>query len=362
MRVGILGGGQLARMLALAGHPLGLECVVLEPASDACASRVARQLVGAYDDPALLDELGDSDVVTYEFENVPVRSVEHLSARVAVFPPPRALATASDRLAEKALFDELRIPTTRFRPVATPAEARAAVDEVGLPAVLKTRREGYDGKGQVVIRARADIDAAFASLPSAAKILEEFVPFDREVSALAVRARDGATAFYPLTENRHRGGILRLSIARPGDPLESIACDYAGRILEALDYVGVLALELFAVRDGLVANELAPRVHNSGHWTIDAAQTSQFENHLRAILGYPLGSTAPRARAAMINFVGDAPMPQQVLRHPGAHLHLYGKESRPGRKVGHATVTAASDAALDATISAMAALPGVDLR
>jgi 5-(carboxyamino)imidazole ribonucleotide synthase len=360
--VGILGGGQLARMLALAGHPLGVRCIALDPSPDACAGAVAERLTGGYEDPDLLDALARrADVVTYEFENVSSDSVERIAARVPVFPSARALATSADRLREKTLFSDLGIPTPRYCAVDSLADLDAAVEALGLPAVLKTRREGYDGKGQVVITSRADVPRAFESLPARPKILEEFVRFDREVSAIAVRGRSGETAFYPVTENVHRGGILRLSMPRPQDPATAAACDYAGRLLAAFDYVGVLALELFVVGDRVLANEFAPRVHNSGHWTIDGGSTSQFENHLRAILGLPLGETRVVGHVAMLNFVGVLPEAGDVLSHPGAHLHLYDKAPRPGRKVGHVTLRADSDATLRDAVAALSQLPGVDL-
>jgi 5-(carboxyamino)imidazole ribonucleotide synthase len=362
VNVGILGGGQLARMLALAGHPLDIHCLVLDPSSDACAGAVSEHLIGAYDDPELLEELARrSDVVTYEFENVSSDSVRRLASRVPVFPSAQALATSADRLLEKSLFVDLGIPTPMFRAVESLVDLESAVADMSLPAVLKTRREGYDGKGQVVIHATADMSGALASLPAGPKILEEFVRFDREVSAIAVRGRDGSVAFYPVTENLHRGGILRLSIPRPSDPATAAACDYARRLLDALDYVGVLALELFVVGDRVLANEFAPRVHNSGHWTIDAAETSQFENHLRAILGLPLGGTRAMCHAAMLNFIGVAPEPAEALCHPDARLHLYGKAPRVGRKVGHVTVRADTMAELERRVAALSRLPGVDV-
>ena len=357
MIVGIVGGGQLARMLALAGHPLGLEFVFLDPAPDACAAPLGRHLLGPYGDAALLAQLaGQASVVTYEFENVAAENVEYLSGLTTVHPNANALATARDRLREKNLFRTLSIPTPAFAPVDTRAELERAVGEIGVPAVVKTRTLGYDGKGQAVLRRAGDLDAAWARLGGAPLIVESFVPFDREVSVIAVRARNRETRFYPLAENTHRGGILSLSLSRPDDPMEALAQDYARRLLDALDYVGVLALELFQTGDQLLANEFAPRVHNSGHWTIEGAETSQFENHLRAILGWPLGSTAPRGCAAMVNFIGVMPETSRVLAIPGAHLHDYRKAPRPGRKIGHATVRADEAGALQAGLDQLLAL------
>jgi 5-(carboxyamino)imidazole ribonucleotide synthase len=354
LHVGVLGGGQLGRMLALAGYQLGLRFRFLEPAADAPAGHLAEHMAGSYDDPATLDRFAAGlDVVTYEFENVPVAAAAHLAQRVPVYPPPGALSTAQDRLEEKRLFRQLGIYTPVFSPVDSRRELDEAVREIGLPGVLKTRRLGYDGKGQALLRNTADIKAAWRMLGSQALIYEEYVPFVRELSILAVRGRDGATACYPLVENHHRDGILRLSLApAPACPpaLQTLAEEYAGRVLERLNYVGVLAIELFQVGNALLANEMAPRVHNSGHWTIEGAVTSQFENHLRAVCGLPLGDTAPRDYAAMINLIGALPDRAAVLAIPGAHLHDYGKAPRPGRKLGHITLVEDDRAALDAKI------------
>lgn len=352
--VGVLGGGQLGRMLALAGYPLGLRFRVLEPAADAPAGHLAEHMAGSYDDPATLDRFAAGlDVVTYEFENVPVVAAAHLAQRVPVYPPPTALSTAQDRLEEKRLFRQLGIYTPAFSPVDSRRELDDAVRELGLPGMLKTRRLGYDGKGQALLRTPADIKTAWQALGSQPLIYEEYVPFERELSILAVRGRDGATACYPLVENHHRDGILRLSLAPAPDcppALQALAEEYAGRVLDWLDYVGVLAIELFQVGDTLLANEMAPRVHNSGHWTIEGAVTSQFENHLRAVCGLPLGDTASRGHAAMINLIGALPDRATVLAIPGAHLHDYGKAPRAGRKLGHITLVEADHAALQAKI------------
>jgi 5-(carboxyamino)imidazole ribonucleotide synthase len=359
MIVGILGGGQLARMLALAGHPLGLKFIVLDPVDDACAAPVAEQLKGAYDDQALLAQLGKrADVVTYEFENVPVTAVEFLADKVAVCPLPQALAMAQDRLSEKNLFRELDIPTPEFAAIDTLADLEQAMAKIGYPAVLKTRTQGYDGKGQEMLRKPEDLAAAWQCLAGVPAIVEAFVPFERELSIIAVRSSTGEMICYPLSENTHRDGILRLSIARPDEALQARAVEYAERLLDRLGYVGVLALELFQVGNELLANEFAPRVHNSGHWTQDGAETSQFENHLRAILGLPLGATDAIGHAAMINLVGAIPATVDVLVNTHAHLHLYGKEPRPGRKVGHINLCAQSQAELEAEIKIIQKLSG----
>ncbi|MBX3271489.1 MAG: 5-(carboxyamino)imidazole ribonucleotide synthase [Sandaracinaceae bacterium] len=352
--IGILGGGQLGRMLALAGHPLGHSFVVLTPERDAPAAAVAETIVADYDDPRALAALAARvEVVTYEFENVPAAAVATLSPRVPVRPGGEALVVASDRLNEKARFRELGIPTAPFASVESAAELEAAVRDIGLPGVLKTRRLGYDGKGQRVLQSRRDVEGAFTGLGAVPLLYEGFVAFRRELSIVAVRGLDGEVAFYPLVENRHEGGILRFTRAPAADvpaALQARAEGYARALLESLDYVGVLALELFDDGTELLANEIAPRVHNSGHWTIEGAETSQFENHLRAILGAPLGSCAARGQSAMINLIGDAPDPLAIQAVPGAHLHLYGKAPRPGRKLGHVTVTAPDAATLDARV------------
>ena len=378
--VGILGGGQLGRMLALAGYPLGLRFQVLEPAVAAPAGVLAPQIVAGYDDAAALARLVAAvEVVTYEFENVPVAAARALARRVPVYPPPAALEAAQDRLAEKEFFRSLGIATAPFASVETRADLEAAAAAIGLPAVLKTRRLGYDGKGQALLRSPADLEKGWSLLGGAPLILEGFVPLVRELSILAARGRDGATVCYPLVENHHRDGILRLSRApAPGltPVLQAAAEAIATRAMAALDYIGVLAIELFALEEpgprsqgqgggeyglasGLVVNEMAPRVHNSGHWTIEGAETSQFENHLRAVVGLPLGSTAARGHAAMLNIIGEAPDPAAVLAVPGAHLHLYGKAPRPGRKLGHITLRADDPAAVEAGIAALCTLPGV---
>ena len=345
--VGILGGGQLARMMALSGAPLGLRFLVMDTVADACAGQFAPLLVGDYrDESALAEFAGKVDVATFDFENVPAESAEWLSARVPVFPNPRALAVAQDRLAEKTLFRELGIPVPEFAAVSDRAGLDAALAAVGTPCILKTRRLGYDGKGQFRIRSLADANAAWEALGAQAGkvglIVEAFVPFERELSVVAVRGRDGEFRTWPLTWNWHVDGVLSASLApaRVEPALADTAIAHARRLAERLDYVGVFALELFC-RDGvLLANELAPRVHNSGHWTLEGAETSQFQNHLRAVLGLPLGSTAMLGHACMLNWIGEMPEAGPVLAEPGGHWHDYGKEPRAGRKVGHATVRA----------------------
>ncbi len=345
--VGILGGGQLARMLALSGAPLGLRFLVMDTGDDACAGQFAPLLVGDYRDEAALAEFAAKvDVATFDFENVPAESAHWLAERVPVFPNPGALALTQDRLAEKTLFRELDIPVPDFADVATRAQLDDAVARIGTPCILKTRRLGYDGKGQFRIKSPADVDAAWDALGAQADtvglILEGFVAFQRELSVVAVRGRDGKFRAWPLTENWHVDGVLSASLApaRVDASLHTMALSHARAIAERLGYVGVFALELFC-RDGeLLANELAPRVHNSGHWTIEGAETSQFQNHLRAVLGLPLGDTAVRGVVSMLNWIGAMPDAAPVLSTAGGHWHDYGKQSRDGRKVGHATLRA----------------------
>ena len=351
--VGILGGGQLARMMALAGAPLGLRFLVMDTAADACAGQFAPLLVGDYRDESALAEFASKvDVATFDFENVPAESAEWLAQRVPVFPNPRALAVAQDRLVEKSLFRELGIPVGAFADVGSLDALRSEVDRLGGACILKTRRLGYDGKGQFRIKSPADVDAAWQALGAQAGtvglIVEAFIPFERELSVVAVRGRDGEFRTWPLTENWHVDGVLSASLApaQVDAALAHAAYAHARRLAESLDYVGVFALELF-YRDGeLLANEMAPRVHNSGHWTIEGAETSQFQNHLRAVLGLPLGETRTLGHACMLNWIGEMPDAASVLQEAGGHWHDYGKEPRAGRKVGHATLRADDAAAL----------------
>lgn len=360
MNVGILGGGQLARMLALAGHPLGFSFLVVDPSPQACAGAVTTHICADYGDPAALSRLArEADVVTYEFENVAASTLEQLAATRPVRPALRALLTARDRAMEKQLFGELGIATPRYRLIDREDDLAAALRHCGLPALLKTRTEGYDGKGQVFIRSASEAVTAWDQVGRRPAIIEQVIAFEREVSVIAARGIDGDVRFYPLAENIHREGILRLSRSRPDDPMQGLAREYAGKLLLALDYVGIIALELFEVDGALLANEFAPRVHNSGHWTIEGAATSQFENHLRAVAGLPLGDTHATAPTAMVNLISQMPDADRVLRHPGCHLHAYGKAARPGRKLGHITVTAPDAVELERRLDRLRNLPGV---
>jgi len=316
-------------MLGLAGLPLGLSFRFLDPSPDACAREVGELVVGAYGDPDALDRFVDgADVVTYEFENVPVEA----AVRVGAVPGAAALERGQDRLREKELFHSLGIPTARF----------GSLEETGLPAVVKSRRLGYDGKGQRLVDAPETVGDD--------EIAEELVQFDRELSIVGVRGRDGETRFWPVGENVHRDGILRVTRAPAANAPQAQAETICTALMDELDYVGVLAVELFDVGGRLLANELAPRVHNTAHWTIDGAATSQFENHLRAILGLPLGSTAG-ARCVMVNLIGSVPPIGELLALPGARVHLYGKAPRPGRKVGHVTLLDPTDETVDRAVA-----------
>ncbi len=360
-RIGVLGGGQLGRMLGLAGIPMGLRFTFLDPDPQSPAAAAGDLIVAPYDDAGALDRLAAScDVATVEFESVPAAAARRLASRVPMAPSPAALETAQDRVAEKSLFRELGIPVPEFAPIDSAVDVARALTAVGLPAILKTRRFGYDGKGQRLVRTPEEAQRAAAELGGTGLIAEQVVDFARELSVLAVRGRDGDIACYPLVENIHKGGILRLSRAPAPDlqpVLQARAEGHALRVLEHLDYVGVLAIEFFDDgAGGLIASEMACRVHNSGHWTIEGAATSQFENHLRAILGLPLGATAAAGCSAMINLIGEIPDAAQqaaILGVPGAHLHRYGKSPRAGRKVGHITVCAADAATLDRRVHAI---------
>jgi len=350
MRIGIIGAGQLGQMLGFAARDLGVECRFLDPSISPPARVCGDVLQRPFDDTAALSELAaDCGVITYEFENIPIKALQQIESKVAVYPPVDALRQAQDRLDEKRLFEQLGIPLPLYQAINTRDDLSAAVDVLGLPMVIKTRRLGYDGKGQFVVRATADVDAAWRQLGTQPLIAEQWVPFDYEVSSIGVRNVDGEIRIYALSHNVHEDGILRISRS-PVDapPLVEKATDYVQRLLLHLDYVGVLALELFVKDDQLLANEFAPRVHNSGHWTIEGAATSQFENHLRAVMNLPLGATANHGHAGMINLIGE--IPDRVRALGESHLHDYGKVPRPGRKLGHVTVLSDTAAGRDARV------------
>lgn len=339
-RVGIVGAGQLGRMLALAGYPLGISCVFLDRSASSPAAQVAPILTGELEDAAQLAALAAcSDVLTFDWENISGKALAPLERLTQIRPPRAALEVSQDRMAEKALFSKLRIPVAAHAGIDSKLELMGAIRKLGLPGVLKTRRLGYDGKGQFVLRDLAQIDEAWASIGGSGLIYEKFQQFSREVSIVGARSAAGHTVFYPLSANTHGGGILRYSIAPFANPgLERRARIYLKRVMSALAYVGVLTIEFFVVKGRLIANEMAPRVHNSGHWTIEGCVTSQFENHLRAICDLPLGSTRALGHTAMINFLGSMPDRERLLAVDGLAFHDYGKEPRPGRKLGHCTI------------------------
>ncbi|HVC00752.1 MAG TPA: 5-(carboxyamino)imidazole ribonucleotide synthase [Steroidobacteraceae bacterium] len=351
-RVGIVGAGQLGRMLALAGIPLGLRCVFLDRSADAPGAQIAPILLGDLQDSRLLRKLAArSDVLTFDWENVPAAALAPLVQRVLIRPPAAALEASQDRLREKELFSRLQIPVTPHAALDSRAGLDRAVRRLGLPGVLKTRRMGYDGKGQCVIRKAAEVDRAWIACGAGELIYEKFQPFSLELSIIGARAANGECVHYPLSANTHAGGILRYGVAPYRHAtLERQARRHLRRVLHALDYVGVLAIEFFVVGGRLLANEMAPRVHNSGHWTIEGCVTSQFENHLRAICGLPLGSTRSLGHAAMINFLGCMPDRRRLLRIEGLAYHDYGKAPRPGRKLGHCTIVAARAKERDAAL------------
>lgn len=340
MKLGILGGGQLARMLALAAYPLGIRTLCIDPSPEACARDVTEVITAEFTDETALQQLSAAvDLVTFETENIPLSCANFMAKNRPLFPNADALAVAQDRLHEKTCFQSLQIPTPRFANVSSEAELAAAVNDLGLPAVLKTRRMGYDGKGQMLLKTTADTAQAWAHLKNSALILEEFIKFEYEVSLISVRNKSGDIHFYPLVRNHHVHGILRTSTAPFNHiELQKQAEKHARRILEKLNYVGILTIEFFYDGQQLLANEMAPRVHNSGHWTIEGAQTSQFENHLRAIFDLPLGSTQTTGQSFMINCIGEMPPLESCLTIAGAHYHTYGKSPRPGRKLGHITL------------------------
>jgi 5-(carboxyamino)imidazole ribonucleotide synthase len=340
MRVGIVGAGQLGRMLALAGYPIGVRCLFLDRNGETPGAQVAPSLIGDLEDPAQLAELAArSDVVTFDWENISGSALGPLESITEVRPPRAALEVSQDRLAEKALFTRLKIPVAAHAAVDSREQLLKVLQKIGLPGVLKTRRMGYDGKGQFLLRQMTDLEAAWEAIGGSGLIYEKFQDFSLEVSLVGARSADGRAVFYPLSANTHGGGILRYAVAPFSNArLERSARLYMKRVMHALEYVGVLAIEFFVVHGRLVANEMAPRVHNSGHWTIEGCVTSQFENHLRAVCGLPLGSTRALGHTAMINFLGQMPEREPLLAIEGLAYHDYGKTPRPGRKLGHCTV------------------------
>jgi 5-(carboxyamino)imidazole ribonucleotide synthase len=356
--IGIIGGGQLGRMIALAGSKLGCRFLVLDPSPSACAGDVAELLVGRYDDESRLVELARRcDVVTVEFENVPPDAARYLAAHVPVHPSPEALHTCRDRLLEKEALRRFGVETAEYRTVDSEDDLRRAGEELGYPCFLKTRVFGYDGRGQYVLRSEADVVPAFEALGKVPLLCEARVPFEAELSVIAARRPSGEIRAYPLSVNVHHEGVLRFS--RPGaspvtPDLQSRAEAMATRLMEGLGYVGILAVELFLTEGRLVANEMAPRVHNSGHHTLEGSRTSQFENHVRAVLDLPLGSTEMLRPTAMVNLLGKVPELGPLFAMSDVHVHAYGKSPAKGRKVGHVTVRADTEAELEATFERVA--------
>jgi len=357
MKLGIIGAGQLGQMMALAARPLGIDTAFLDPAVQACAGSVGELFCADYSDPTGLKKLAEfAEVISFEFENVPPSTVAQLARSRPVYPPAEALATARDRWAEKTLFQSLAIATAPVAEVNDQQSLVDAVAQIGLPAVLKTRTLGYDGKGQKVLRLAEDIPGTFAELGAVPLILEGFIDFEFELSCIGVRDQQGLCAFYPLIRNDHRQGILHRSQPIDEPRLQALAERAVEAVMQTLNYVGVLAFEFF-VRDGqLIGNEIAPRVHNSGHWTIEGSRCSQFENHVRAVMNLPLGNTDTLGPVAMYNVIGKRPAVHALLAIPGLHWHDYGKSERRGRKIAHVTVTASSDAQLADRCAAVEAL------
>jgi len=365
MTVGIVGAGQLGRMLALAGYPLGLDFLFLDPAQNAPAGQVAPQLAGAFTEARLLNELSQRcEVLTFDWENISVDALRALKGDTRIAPPIPALAAAQDRVSEKKLFERLGIPTTRWMAVSSRAQLARALEDIGLPGVIKTRRLGYDGKGQAVVRTHEDAQRAWEQLGSAPLLYEELIPFECEVSIVGARSPRGEVAVYPLNGNVHSEGILRLTRAPYGPPRwQRLASGYLQKVLKHFRYTGILTIEFFVTGGKLLANEMAPRVHNSGHWTIEGAATSQFENHLRAILNLPLGSTRALGYSAMLNLIGTLPPREHLLAQAELHYHDYGKQPRPGRKLGHCTLVETTATARDRRARRLLAqlAPGVSI-
>ncbi len=367
--VGIIGGGQLAQMLAQSVHHLGIKCTVLDPNEHCCATNEigqCAQIVASYDDhEALLKLAQTNDVVTYEFENVPGQGAALIAEHSTIHPNPKALSVSQDRLSERSMFTNLGIDVPPYKQIDSLEDLSAALESLGAPAILKARTLGYDGKGQVLISDPSKAQEAWNTLGGVPAILDGFIEFERELSIIATRAADGSIEYYPLSENIHRGGILRLTKA-PARNIDDSVAQQARTAIESIlkhfEYVGTLAVEYFQIGSGpsakLLANEIAPRVHNTGHWTIEGAKTSQFENHMRAVLGMPLASADPIGHSAMINLIGNEPRPGALDAMPQAHIHLYGKEPRAGRKIGHITLNAPSESQLDAMLERFTRIVG----
>jgi 5-(carboxyamino)imidazole ribonucleotide synthase len=343
MNIGIIGGGQLAQMLAQAGQSMNLSFAFLAPEPDACAAPYGNHFAYDYDDKNAIQQLSDwADVITYEFESIPVSVIAAFETNKPVHPSSSALEIASDRANEKQMFNNLGIATAEYRLVNSFDDLESGISELGFPSILKTRREGYDGKGQTLLRTKEQLQEAWEKVAGVACILEKVVKFDREVSIVAARSASGEMMTYPLAENTHGDGILKLSIALQNDPLQEKAEAIVHKVMQEMQYVGVMAIELFDVNGELAANELSPRVHNSGHWSMDGVEASQFENHLLAISNQRLKPVSLKQPAAMVNLIGQLPAKESVEKIPGAVMYDYGKAVRPGRKVGHINITASN--------------------
>jgi len=368
-KIGVLGAGQLGRMLALAGYPLELDFHFYDTSGKPSVGLgdITIDTKAKLDNPELADFLKDVDVVTYEFEHLPLELTQYIEKHATLYPPSKSIEVCQNRAKEKALFKQLNIPTPNYHIVHNVDELKAAVEDLGCPVVTKTTTEGYDGKGQFVIRSADQCDEAWQAIGVNASgtnilIAEAFVNFQRELSIIAARSADDEMMVYPLAENDHHEGILRYSTAPANRVKPEIAEQaklYIKELMHELGHVGILTLELFETENGLVANEMAPRVHNSGHWSIEGARCSQFENHLRAIAGYPLGNTEAYGPTCMINIIAEKGDIQGIMSLPYAHVHLYGKEERPGRKLGHITVQADTQEELKWRVKNVASfLPG----
>ena len=358
MKIGIIGGGQLGRMLALAGIPLGIQFRFWEQDRDCPASDVGEVTVGSFDDHSLIENfIAGLTCVTYEFENVPVALIAAIANHLPVSPPTKALEICQDRILEKNTFNELKIPCAKFLAITNQNDLTNAFDAgFSIPAILKSRRFGYDGKGQARIDSAAEAHGAWQAVGGVPSILEECVPFESELSLLSVRGHDGDVRFYPLIENTHIKGILSKSLVPSKlvtTALQSQAEEYGSRLLKHFNYVGVLTIEFFLLNGQLFANEMAPRVHNSGHWSIEGSETSQFANHIRALIKAPLGSVAMNGYALLLNLVGDIPDQNLILAQAGAFLHLYRKSGRNRRKIGHITLRNEDPQSLDEASSGM---------
>ena len=344
MKISVVGGGQLGQMMALSCIKLGVSFSFLDPSKDACAQLVGTLIQHDYDSDEGIEKLiANSDRVTFEFESVPAQTVAKIAEHLPVFPSAKALEVARDRLFEKTLFQKLGIQTAPFADILSQDDLDQAVESIGVPAIIKTRTLGYDGKGQLVLKSKSDAKDAFAELGGVPLLYEGFVDFDDELSCIAVRSESGECRFYPLVQNEHKQSMLHASVVQNNHPLQNLGEQYAKSVLDELDYVGVMTFEYFRKGEQLLANEVAPRVHNSGHWSIEGAVCDQFENHIRAVAGFPLGGTKTRKNVALFNIIGKACNEVELMKIEGAYLHMYQKSEKPARKIGHITLVEDDD-------------------